>query len=378
MVPTAERDLLEAALRYRIRGWCVMPLPRGQKAPPMREWSVGGVLRPEIRSATEDTILRWWDGEHKDSNLALCCGPDSGVFVLDIDGPAGEAALQGLEIPAGPQAKTSRGRHLFFEYPQGVTIPPCVGLRGKLDLRGRGSYVLLPPSLHPDGVYYRWLDDSEALEPPPAPAWLLEWIAAAAVKDVPQVVGGKRSLAPPTKNEAIPEGKRNYMLSQIAGRLRWAGLDGDAIERELLVVNQRQCSPPLPDFEVSAIARSISRYQKGAIVMGSQGDALSPVDLEIFLAEQENLDEAYVEAVSAEVTMQESLPPLGYPLNDTGNSKHLFDACSSDFLFCGSWFFWTGQCWERDYALRALERTHLVSEMLLRQAEKLDESNAEV
>ena len=231
--------LLAAALRYRARGWCVMPLPHGQKTPPMRGWSANGVLRPEIRSATEATIRRWWSAERGVLNIGLCCGPDSGVFVLDIDGSAGEAALKGREIPPGPQVKTARGRHILFRYPDDVVIPPCVGLREKLDLRGRGSYTLLPPSLHPDGGCYSWLNDSEGLDVPLPPAWLMGWIAAVAVNKgaSPELSKKTRSL-PPLATDTIPEGSRNAALTSIAGRLRWAGLGVDSIERELLLVNQ--------------------------------------------------------------------------------------------------------------------------------------------
>jgi hypothetical protein len=60
--------------------------------------------------------------------------------------------------------------------------------------------------------------------------------------------------------DAIPEGLRDNTLAQIAGRLRHIGLHADEIVAALRVTNQRRCSPPLSDVEITKIARSIGRY----------------------------------------------------------------------------------------------------------------------
>lgn len=64
--------------------------------------------------------------------------------------------------------------------------------------------------------------------------------------------------------ERVPEGGRNNALMQLAGRLRRAGLDEQAIRAALLAHNAAHCEPPLPEREVETIARSVARYETGA------------------------------------------------------------------------------------------------------------------
>ena len=63
-------------------------------------------------------------------------------------------------------------------------------------------------------------------------------------------------------SDVIPEGKRNQYLAQRGGQMRRIGLGTDEIAAALSVLNHK-CDPPLSDFEVRTIARSISRYTPG-------------------------------------------------------------------------------------------------------------------
>jgi hypothetical protein len=350
-----------------------MPLPYGQKFPPMKGWSENNALRPEIKAANENTIRRWWEGEYKGGNIALCCGPDSGVFILDIDGEEAEAAIKGKEIPAGPQVKTAHGRHIYFRYPASLVIPPKVGLKEKMDIRGRGAYALLPPSLHPDGVFYEWGKGTEELEIPEAPFWLLEWIAEASPrrKEEAQTKGKQRRVP---SGDTIAEGERNHVLTQTAGRLRWAGLDEGAIEKELRVINQRRCNPPLPEQEVSDIARSIGRYPKGNIESKSHDEkpGLSSEEIEELLAGLENPEEEYLAFLESEVGEQENGQSLGYAFNDSGNAQRLLDVWGEGMFFCpfgAGWVIWNGDRWEGDAIHKAISNACSVSRMLYAQVE---------
>jgi len=75
------------------------------------------------------------------------------------------------------------------------------------------------------------------------------------------------ALSPPGQGSheifLIPEGQRNTNLVRIAGTMRRCELNQDGIERGLQALNQAICDPPLPEDEVSRIARSVSRYSPG-------------------------------------------------------------------------------------------------------------------
>lgn len=107
-------------------------------------------------------------------NLGIATGPVSGIFVLDVDGPMGEASL--AQFPALPETLTSttgRGRHLFFRYPDGLKVfTRSSKMASGLDVRGEGGYVVGPPSAHYSGVTYQFIDpDAEIAD---APDWLIE------------------------------------------------------------------------------------------------------------------------------------------------------------------------------------------------------------
>src|SRR5664279_3214360 len=66
--------------------------------------------------------------EYPGCNWGVACGPLSGVFVLDVDGDEGQAAIRSLSERHGYdwmetlRVKTARGMHLYFCYPEGTAI----------------------------------------------------------------------------------------------------------------------------------------------------------------------------------------------------------------------------------------------------------------
>src|SRR5258708_23774545 len=104
--------IVEAALLYASRGWRIVPV--GGKIPLVKEWN-------SAASTDIDTIAAWFH-EFPEANVGIATGERSGVFVLDVDGEAGEASLIDLEttfgkLPQTYEVETSRGRHLYFAQP---------------------------------------------------------------------------------------------------------------------------------------------------------------------------------------------------------------------------------------------------------------------
>jgi putative DNA primase/helicase len=134
--------LLEAALGYAARGWPVHPV-RGKDAP----------LTPHaVKDASCDPeIIRGWWGRWPDANIAIACG-SPGPHVLDIDDPASAKAkelLDQLQAADAPTVASGRGQHQYFAGEDRATIGLTFG-----ELRGRGSYIIAPPSIHPSGREY--------------------------------------------------------------------------------------------------------------------------------------------------------------------------------------------------------------------------------
>ena len=247
----AENATLTAALEYVGRGWAVIPLPHKSKKPVI-PWAVYQTRRP-----TEGE-LRGWLGNGHASNLALVCGQVSGVMVLDVDGPDGEASIRGRELPPTPAVKTGKGWHYYFRHPGGE-IGNKAGMLPGLDLRGNGGYVVLPPSVHPSGNAYEWTispDDMPLADPP---AWLMSLLTA---------VNGPTPAAPAI-GETIAAGGRNATLASLAGTMRRRNLSESAILAALLEENRARCVPPLSDDEVAAIAKSVARYTPATAASGA-------------------------------------------------------------------------------------------------------------
>lgn len=118
------------------------------------------------------------------SNLGVRTG---GTFwVLDIDGERGEISWQwlcrmipGLSSLATLEVKTGRGRHLYWE--NAGTLHSSVGFLPGMDVRAKGSHVVIPPSVHENGTRYSFLCKCH---PQPAPAALFDL----AMNAEPQVV----------------------------------------------------------------------------------------------------------------------------------------------------------------------------------------------
>jgi len=231
------------------RGWRLLPCAPRDKMPLLKNW-------PTLATHNLSTIERWsarWPG----ANWGVAHGRESGTFVLDIDGQNGAESLATLELAHDPLPRTlfcstARGRHFWLRYPAHLRIGNTAGKLGPgIDTRGQDGYSLIPPSLHPNGIQYRWSDFSQTVAP--APEWLTRLLTAS------EPVNSR----PDARSEILTEGRRNDGLMKIAGSMRRRGADRDAIEGALLETNRRRCLPPLHDSEVHTIAQSAAAYAIG-------------------------------------------------------------------------------------------------------------------
>jgi putative DNA primase/helicase len=148
-----------------------------------------------------------------------------------------------------------------------------VGVLGPgVDVRADGGYVIVPPSRHRSGNFYRWAEGwhPACVDLALAPPWLIELGQRASTsKMIPPDrlpiegnVGGNHLHSLPA---VISEGQRNATLASLAGSMRRKGFGEAAILAALLVENAEHCDPPLPELEVARIARSIGRYAPAVV-----------------------------------------------------------------------------------------------------------------
>ena len=139
-----------AAHEYVASGWPVLPLEPCGKKP---------LTRHGFKDATRchDQVANYWS-RTPDANVGIATGVASGLFVVDVDGSDGDRALTSIcDIPVTIEARTSKGRHLYFEMPDGIELGLTVnGIAKQIDTRGNGGYIVAPPSVHPSGHVYGW------------------------------------------------------------------------------------------------------------------------------------------------------------------------------------------------------------------------------
>jgi putative DNA primase/helicase len=133
-------------------------------------------------AATNDVsqVGAWWE-EWPTAGIGIATGRASRVWVLDCDGDEALAWYRakckehGLVKTIG--ARTGRGRHFWWRFPEDVNIRNAQGIAPGVDVRGDGGYVIAPPTRHRSGARYEWLVGGAYSDVPEmAPSWLVELV----------------------------------------------------------------------------------------------------------------------------------------------------------------------------------------------------------
>ena len=147
----ARRDLvIDAVRQYRQAGWTPFPLPAASKFPPPR-----GITGASGRPVTDADYADWVD---QWANVGLVL-PD-GVIGLDLDlYKPGDAVADGLRRRSGSPAATMAVACTCQGRPRHEAEGTIEGLGEVVQRTHR--YVVAPPSLHPEGRVYKWLNDDD-------------------------------------------------------------------------------------------------------------------------------------------------------------------------------------------------------------------------
>jgi len=145
-------NLGSSAVWYAEQGWKVFPLAPNSKQPLLAKRDGGKGLYDATTDI--DKVREWWS-QYPSANIGL----PSGLMwdVIDVDGPEGVRSLAELGDDVLPdihgKVGTPRGFHLYVVATgDGNRAGVCPGI----DYRGRGGYVVAPPS-QIDLKRYVWL-----------------------------------------------------------------------------------------------------------------------------------------------------------------------------------------------------------------------------
>lgn len=142
---------LQAARKYTLRGWRVIPIDLGSKRPLIRNWQN---LLLEV-----DELSEHFD---EPKNVGVLLGAPSRELV-DVDLDCEEAiGLASFFLPKtnrihGRKSKRSSHYWYYAEFPKRMEkFNDIDGTTCLLEVRGTGHQTLVPPSVHPCGERLRW------------------------------------------------------------------------------------------------------------------------------------------------------------------------------------------------------------------------------
>jgi hypothetical protein len=211
---------------------------------------LGSLVPHGVKDATTNRarILAWWT-QRPQANIGLATGHQ--FDVLDVDGPAGERAIGQLAAAhglasSGPLVRTGGGGWHYYLAPTGLGNVQPRDLE-HVDWRGRGGYVVAPPSRHTSGHPYQWLAGRDLdTAPGQVPAVLLERLQPRQLQrptgpdQLPTAADGsgeryaRAALAEELARVAnAPVGQRNRQLWESTRNLYNLVATGALIEREV-------------------------------------------------------------------------------------------------------------------------------------------------
>ena len=259
-------ELGKAAVWYCEHGFGIIPiLPRGKRpltANGLNDWF----------NNPEDARKLWT--QRPDLNIAIVCGSASdNLVVLDFDeddakdvhgfDTLSEWEDESGELPATATAITGRGG-MHYLYRAEKPYHPSVNVDLGVDVRGEGSYIVAPPSVHPNGRAYEWNRGDAPWERDVATVdanvdAFIDYVQRNGGVGQDDVTQGERFQLP----QRIKLGDRNDTLYRYGCSLRSRGYADDAIDAMIHVANERNCVSPMGESELKGIIKQVCKKGPG-------------------------------------------------------------------------------------------------------------------
>lgn len=241
----------------------VLPLKPKEKVAILPNWQ-------KQASANKDQIDQWF--KNTKNNAGILTGMDNKIVVIDIDPKnGGYGSLENLDNEIGSIKDLSNfigktgsgGLHIYFAYPENLSIKSRINFLPGIDIKADGGYVVCPYSIHPNGNTYEPLIDHvdknlyvDQLKP--LPEKLLQKLVEGSDRD--NLKKSDRTNSSVLNDVAIKEGGRNNQMHRIASALRPYLYNPESILLALKNENQFRCIPPLPESELLSIIKSVEKY----------------------------------------------------------------------------------------------------------------------
>lgn len=211
-----------------------------------------------------------WAAQFPGCNFGSLARPD-GFWVFEADSREVYARRKkktksGFTRTLAILSGSGRAWHLWYRQSPDTLAMGNVSqtAENKLSCRVSGEQCVSPGSIHASGKQYRVTTN---MAPSAASAEDIAWLKT---QRGPTDAAGKTVRPDGWMDQSILEGARDNTLTQIAGKLRYEGLDAEEIYAVLSVKNRTQCvgkdgvTPyPLDDADIRRISNSVARYKTG-------------------------------------------------------------------------------------------------------------------
>ncbi len=236
------RALIEHAAGYAAAGLPVLPLEPGGKRPLSLHGKDDATSDPE-------QVHAWWE-RSPTANIGV--RPPLGLVVLDVDPRHGGAsALVQLArrhgaLPSTWTASTGGGGlHIWLRAVGPFRGQLCTGV----DIKCHTGYLVMPPSMHPNGTAYAWRNTLPTAD---APSWLLPLLRKPVPSHPPRITvcpsppGARADDGLVRVVATAGEGGRNHALHWAACRAVERGAPAGLLDR----LRDAARATGLPDNEI--------------------------------------------------------------------------------------------------------------------------------
>ncbi len=276
----------DAATAVTAAGLVALPCGGPTGKAPMVKWKSQHRLISEVR-------LRQWlaDPQFAEANIGIATGP-SGITVIDCDTPNSPDELIALFGPTPIMIGTPRGGYHFYYRSPGEGSGPLRSVDLKIDVKGVGGFIVIPPSIRRAGEHagktYRFIAGSWAdiCLLPPVRAGALD----SAFYRRPSL-SRTRTYRPSEKNEAPLGGDVGHRNSTLFNALRAAAVEAESRNQlvHLAATLNQAFDPPLREAEVAQTVDSVWKYrEEGRLFVSGQSTIAIPGSVFDRLAAIEN------------------------------------------------------------------------------------------
>lgn len=255
-------DLPTYACEYVKLGWSVIPIRPGEKTP-LIKWE-----QYQKEKATEDQVKKWWS-KYPNANVGIVTGIISGIIVIDIDSTKGEeeyiAKFGELHNTISQKTGKPDATQKIFKHPGNHTYHNMARLLPDVDVRADGGYIIVPPSIHPNGTQYKWIIDPVEMglnDLLPLPDEVKKHLFAQTDRKTRNVEGWVQEAL-----MGVEEGRRTDTCAKLAGFYLRA-FEGDIEQVEIILQSWNEHNtPPLDWKAVNTVIKSIAE-REGRDAMG--------------------------------------------------------------------------------------------------------------